>query len=278
MRIKKPSAENCLAMISGMAYKTCKKRHIPKCIRILISVSVWLCIWQILYQAVGKDVLIASPLSVAKRIAELVVTADFWVKTVSSLFGIMKGYFFGVLAGAVLAVLTCASKALYTLFRPMLTVIKTIPVVSFIILALVWMTKAQVPVFISFLMVLPIVWANLTTAVRETDPLLLEMAKVYGFSPMQILRRIYIPSVLPTLLTALTTAVGFAWKAGIAAEVISTPFNSVGAQLYNAKVYLETADLFAWTAVVILLSMLFEKGIVFTVEKISGKAKREGKA
>lgn len=278
MRIKKPSAENCRAMISGMACKTCKKRHIPKCIRILISVSVWLCIWQILYQAVGKDVLIASPLSVAKRIAELVVTSDFWVKTVSSLFGIMKGYLLGVLAGAVLAVLTCASKALYTLFRPMLTVIKTTPVVSFIILALVWMTKAQVPVFISFLMVLPIVWANLTTAVRETDPLLLEMAKAYGFSPMQILRRIYIPSVLPTLLTALTTAVGFAWKAGIAAEVISTPFNSVGAQLYNAKVYLETADLFAWTAVVILLSMLFEKGIVFTVEKISGKAKREGKA
>ncbi len=218
------------------------------------------------------SVLIASPAVVAKRIVQLMGTADFWVKTFYSLFGIMKGYLLGVLAGVLLAVLTSVSKALYSFFKPMLTVIKTTPVVSFIILALVWMSKTQVPVFISFLMVLPIIWANLTTAVRETDPLLLEMAKAYGFSPLKILHRIYVPSVLPTFLTALTTSVGFAWKAGIAAEVISTPHNSIGTQLYNAKVYLETADLFAWTVVVILLSMLFEKGIIFAVGKISGKA------
>lgn len=265
-------------MISGMVCRIFTKQNLRKAVRILISVSVWLCVWQILYLLVGKDVLIAAPLTVAKRILQLIVTKEFWAKTVCSLLGIMEGYLLGALCGVLLAVLTSASNALYSLFKPVLTVIKTTPVVSFIILALVWMQKTQVPVFISFLMVLPIVWANLSTAIRETDPMLLEMANAYNFTHLQILRRIYVPSVLPTLLTALTTAVGFAWKSGIAAEVISTPRNSIGAQLYNAKVYLETADLFAWTVVVILLSMLFEKGIVFVVGKIANAAKKEGKS
>lgn len=265
-------------MISGMVCKLRKKQKLQKAVRILISVSVWLCIWQFLYLLVGKDVLFASPLDVLKRIVQLIATKDFWLKTFFSLLGIMEGYLLGAFFGILLAVLTSASKVLYSFFKPMLTVIKTTPVVSFIILALVWMQKAQIPVFISFLMVLPIIWANLTTAIRETDAQLLEMAKAYGFTPLQILCRIYIPSVLPALLTALTTAVGFAWKSGIAAEVISTPRNSIGTQLYNAKVYLETTDLFAWTVVVILLSMLFEKGIVFAVGKIAKTAKREGQS
>ena len=249
-------------MISGMAYKPFQKSKWKKGTRILISVSVWLCIWQIVYLLVGKDVLFASPVTVAKRLAALCCTGDFWLHTFSSLLGITEGYLLGVLAGIVLAVLTACSKWLYTLFQPLLGVIKSTPVASFIILALVWMQKSTVPVFISFLMVVPIIWANLTTGIRETDPLLLEMAKAYSFTRRQTLTKIYLPSVLPSLRSALTMAIGFAWKAGIAAEVISTPRNSIGAQLYNAKVYLETADLFAWTVVVVLLSMLFEKLIV----------------
>ncbi|MGN0571214.1 MAG: ABC transporter permease [Candidatus Fimenecus sp.] len=254
----------------------CKKKQnskYKKAARILVSVSVWLCLWQILYRLIGTDVLFASPSAVGKRLVELLGTADFWLKTGATLLGITEGYLLGATAGILLAVGTSLSDWLYTFFRPMLTVIKSTPVVSFIILALVWMEKSSVPVFISFLMVMPMVWANLAGGIRETDRDLLEMAHVYGFSKWQIVQKIYIPSVMPSLLTALTTAIGFAWKAGIAAEVISTPRNSIGSQLYNAKVYLETVDLFAWTVVVILLSMLLEKLIVYVVGKISSASK-----
>lgn len=260
-------------MISGMASKQTKQSRYKKLTRILVSVSVWLCLWQVLYWLVGTEILFASPLSVCKRLLSLLVTTDFWQKTAASLLGIGAGYLSGAAVGVILAVLTSLSEWLYVIFRPMLTVIKSTPVVSFIILALVWMEKASVPIFISFLMVVPMVWANLASGIRETDQNLLEMAHAYGFSKRQILKQIYIPSVLPSLLTALTTAIGFAWKAGIAAEVISTPRQSIGAQLYNAKVYLETMDLFAWTVVVVLLSMLFEKGIVYLIGKISGTVK-----
>ena len=260
-------------MISGMVYKAKRKNQYSNAARILISVSVWLCIWQILYWLIGKDVLFASPAAVGKRLFELLQTADFWRKTGASLLGITEGYLLGVLAGTVLAVLTSLSSWLYSIFRPMLTVIKSTPVVSFIILALVWMEKSTVPVFISFLMVTPMIWANLAGGIRETDRNLLEMAKTYGFTKRQMVQKIYIPSVMPSLLTALTTAIGFTWKAGIAAEVISTPRQSIGSQLYNAKVYLETVDLFAWTVVVVVLSMVLEKLIVYFIGKIGSSAK-----
>ena len=45
----------------------------------------------------------------------------------------------------------------------------------------------------------------------------------------------------------------------IAAEIIGIPKGSIGENLYNAKIYLETPDLFAWTFVIIAVSVLFEK-------------------
>ena len=165
-------------MISGMASNPKNKPIVKKSLRLLLAAAVWLLVWQIVYSIIGREVLFASPLSVFQRLFELVGTGGFWLKTGSSLLGITEGYLLGVAAGVLLAVLTSLSDWLYAIFKPMLTVIKSTPVVSFIILALVWMSKTGVPVFISFLMVLPIVWANLTAGIRATDKNLLEMAGV----------------------------------------------------------------------------------------------------
>jgi len=50
-----------------------------------------------------------------------------------------------------------------------------------------------------------------------------------------------------------------AWKAGVAAELIGYPAGSMGEQLYYSKFFLETDTLFAWTVVIIILSVSFEK-------------------
>ena len=149
--------------------------------------------------------------------------------------------------------------------------IKSTPVASFIILALVWLTGQWVPVFISFLMVLPVVYSNVFQGLREVDPKLLEMAKVYGMNRQKRVMKIYIPSVLPYMMAACRTALGLSWKAGVAAEVIGVTKNSIGRQLYYSKIYLETADLFAWTAVVIIMSIALEKCFVWAVETVSKK-------
>ena len=95
------------------------------------------------------------------------------------------------------------------------------------------------------------------------------MAAVYGMPRRRRLTAITVPSVMPYFMAACRSALGMAWKAGVAAEVIGVTRNSVGRELYYAKIYLETADLFAWTAVVVVMSLLLEKGFVTAMERIS---------
>ncbi len=235
------------------------------------SALIWLGVWTALYFAVNRDVLIASPLKVLLRLLEMLGEKQLYIKAANSLWAILKGYLSALLAGTALAVLTSKSEFLRAVFKPFMNVVRSTPVASFIILALVWMTKKNVPVFTSFLMVMPIVWSNISTGINSTDGSLLEMARAYRVPKRKIISKIYLPSVMPEIYNSVTTGLGFAWKSGVAAEVLSTPVNTIGSELYNSKVYLETTDLFAWTAVIIIMSMLLEKAAVYLLRRLFNK-------
>lgn len=234
------------------------------------AILFWIAVWYALFLYVGEEILIVSPLTVIKRIFALGATAEFWESTLLSLVRIMAGFVCGVIFGTLTAVATTFCKPIYELFRPMLTVIKTTPVASFILLALVWIKRNNVPTFIAFLMVLPIVWANVSEGLVSADKNLLEVAKIFKFNMKKKITDIYIPSVKPYFFAGTTTAMGLAWKAGIAAEVLSLPKMSIGTNLYSSKIYLETTDLFAWTAVVIILSVILEKLLKLALKRLRG--------
>lgn len=231
----------------------------PRLFRTLTMALVWLGIWQIAYWLVHQDLLLASPAQVLLRLATLIQERPFWQATGASLGRIAAGFLLGVLAGSLLAVLTVRLRWLHDFFYPLISIVRATPVSSFIILALIWMSSSRVVVFIVFLMVLPIIWGNVTEGLRKADPDLLEMGWLFRLTRLQRLRWIYVPSVLPFFVSAASTSLGLGWKAGIAAEVLSTPGPSLGKHLYESKIYLETQDLFTYTLVVILLSLLLEK-------------------
>lgn len=212
--------------------------------------------------------LLPAPLEVFSRLAKLVMEGEFWRHIGSSLFRIMAGYLCALLIGFVLGAITARSKPLDALLSPAARVIRATPVASFIILMFVFLSKERIPAITSFLMVLPVVWSNVYEGINSTDTKLLEMAKVFRLSPAKTLRKIYLPSVFPFLLAAAKTGMGLAWKAGIAAEVMVSPASGIGAELYNAKIYLESADLFAWTAVIVIISMILEKLLVRLVRRL----------
>ncbi len=216
---------------------------------------------------VGSEFLFPSPVSVAKKLAELAVTADFWKSALFSLGRISVGCALGVACGTLLGALTAFSKPLYEFFSPLLVTVKTTPVASFIILLLVWVKRSSIPVVIAFLMVVPVLWANVAEGIRNADRPLLEAAQIFGFSRRQKLKAIYIPQAKSSFIAGCTTSIGFSWKAGIAAEVLATPPDSVGYNLYYARINLEYDDLFAWTAVVIAMSFLLERVVVRMLKK-----------
>jgi NitT/TauT family transport system permease protein len=234
-----------------------------------IALVFWLGLWAILARLVAKPLLLPGPWMVAKRLFQLVQTISFWRITALTLVRILLGALAAVAAGTVLAGLTERFSLLRTLFAPLLTMVKATPVASFILLFLIWIGRDILPSVIVFLMVLPVVWSNLSAGIAATDRRLLELAQVYGFSPWRTLRRVYVPSVLPYFLSACKTGFGLAWKAGVAAEVLVVPKMAIGRELYEAKLYLETVDLFAWTVVVILCSLLLEKALVAAFSALS---------
>jgi len=147
-------------------------------LRFFLVVLFWLIVWQLIYLAVDRDIVFSSPLQVWRRLIELIAINAFWLSTLRSLGRIGLGFVLGLAAGILLAVLSAVSKWFSMLFKPLLSMIRATPVSSFIILALIWMSSVRVVVFIVFLMVMPIVWANLVEGIKKTDSQLLEMGRL----------------------------------------------------------------------------------------------------
>lgn len=242
-----------------------------KVIRKLLAAVFWVAVWQMLYFIIKQEILIVSPVRVLQRLFELSRDGAFWLTALNSMLHILSGFLIGLLTGVVLAVLTSCSQIMYDLFYPIISIIKATPVASFIILALVWIQSAHVPTFTAFLMVVPLVWGNVKNGIAKTDPKLLQMAYSYRFGAARTVRRVYIPSIMPYFIASCTTGMGLAWKAGIAAEVLASTELSIGGQIYNSKIYIETADLFAWTAVVIVMSVVLERLMVAVMKKVGQK-------
>ena len=197
---------------------------------------------------------------------ELSFTGNFWQSVGFSFVRIVTGFLLAMFLGIFLAVLAYWSKTVEILIAPVIAVVKSTSVASFIILCLIWIPSRNLSVFISFLMVLPVIYTNILEGIRQTDSKILEMAKVFQVNPGRKIRYIYVSQVLPYFLSACRLSLGMCWKAGVVAEVIGVPSGSIGEKLYNAN--LNTPDLFAWTIVIIVISFVFEKCFLGIVSRV----------
>ncbi len=218
----------------------------------------YLLLWALAARIVDQPLLLPTPGSVLARLFELLPQGMFWRTITGTLLRTLWAYALGIAAAVLLGALCCRFAFADALIAPALSAIRATPVTSFIVLALVWLSSSRVPVLTGFLMTLPVVFSALTQAVRAIDPKLLEMAQVYRFGRMRTLRHVIIPAVLPALVESCLASIGLCWKAVVAAEVIGVPKLAVGSRLYEAKIYLETDSLLAWTLTVVLLSVALE--------------------
>ena len=240
----------------------------------------WLAVWALACTAVKSEILLPSPQSTLKALWSLLKTADFYKSAAFSVLRILAGFISGAALGILLGSLTAVSSVLRSLFSPVMSIIKATPVASFIVLLFVWFSNGAVASFTSGLIVLPVMWSSTFTSVTQIDKELVEMAALFKVPFKKMLSGLYIPSVLPQLKSAAATALGLAWKAGIAAEVICSPKNSIGSGIYSSKIYLDTPSLFAWTLTVIVISVLLEKLIIklLSIKKAPRKEAVENEA
>lgn len=227
-------------------------------IKKMTAVLLLLCLWQGAAVLLDRKILLASPVSVILRLFTIWRETGFLNAVFFSFLRIAGGFLAAFMLGVLLSVAAGKFSSVEMLLSPLMATVKSVPVASFIIIALIWLSSSELSVFISFLMVLPIIYNNCLAGIKSIDNKMLEMADIFRFSFGKRFLFIWLPSIKPHILSACRTALGIAWKSGIAAEVIGIPSGSIGEKLYEAKAYFNTVDLFAWTVIIVALSFLFE--------------------
>jgi NitT/TauT family transport system permease protein len=247
--------------------------------RLALVAVFWLAVWQAVAMALGNQLLLVGPVEAGATLLASLPQGAFWAAVGNSLLRVLGGFLLAAALGTALAWLACRSDWTRDLLSAPILAIRSVPVVSFIILALIWTDSSWLSLIVSFLMVLPVVYSNAVEGIARRDRKLDELARVFDMGGAARWWAITLPRMLPYLIAACRTGIGLAWKAGVSAEVIGLPSGSIGERLYQAKLFLSTADLFAWTAVVVALSFACEKlvlaGLAALEKSLSGRYSRD---
>lgn len=254
-------------MTSTSATDRTPRNLLGRAARPLLVVAFWVAVWQVAAMAVDQEILLVEPAGAITRLGELVVTGDFWATVWHSLSRIAAGFLAAAAVGVLGAAAAVGSRVFDALVTPAMAAVRSTPVVSFIILVLMWASSGQLAFVISFLMVLPITYTTVLEGIRHRDRALLEVATVFRVPFWRRVPAIDVPAVLPYVIASSRIGIGLAWKSGITAELIGLTDGSIGERLYDAKVILSSADVFAWTAVIIALAFGCEKAVVAALQR-----------
>jgi len=225
----------------------------------LFAFLFWIALWQLAALAANSPVLLPSPVQTLEALFKLCAKNEFYHSIAATLGRVAAGLAASIVLGVVLG--WCASRAKFVahMMDPFVAAMKSTPVMSVILLAIVWLRAGNVPIFVCVLLCFPIMYTNTLHGILSIDKQLMQMARIYNVPRMKVLRGITLPSIKPDLYAGILIIVGFSFKSVITAEVLSSPKTSMGYGMYTTKLYLDTAELFAWTGVIILLSMCLEK-------------------
>ncbi|MCL6588947.1 MAG: ABC transporter permease subunit [Firmicutes bacterium] len=233
----------------------------------IVGIISILLIWQAAAVLINLPLILPSPWATLLQIKNLVMTHNFWAHLGATLRRGVTGFGLSLLLGLGLGLLAGKSELVQAFLRPFVILIRSAPVVSIIILALIWFKRETVPIFVVLLMVFPIIFQNVVEGVRRVDPELLEMVHLYQVRPWLIFTRLTLPSLIPFLAAGISNSLGITWKVLVAAEVLSYPTWGIGAQIDTARVYLQTDLVFAWTVAVIALGLCFDYLTDFLLKK-----------
>ena len=239
-----------------------------KYIRTAVIVLIWLIIWQVLALVINNSILLSGPVETFTALIALGSSPSFYLSVGITIGKILLGFLIGAVTGTFLSLLSYRFSVVKDFLSPFVSVIKSIPIVSFIIIALIWAGSSNVTIIVSSVISFPIFYKNILEGLFVTDKKMLDLAKVFQMKSSKKIRYIYLPSLSSHIKSAVSLAVGMAFRGGITAEVIGQPVRSIGNGLYRAKINLATSDMLAWTLVAVLSAFLVERLISFVIKKV----------
>ena len=239
-----------------------------KCLKTIISVVSILAIWEILALIIGDSFFMPHVPETFKCLIKILTSDIFFKVLFTAFYRVFSGLIIGIFIGILLATLSHKFDILGALFSPIISIMKATPVACIIVLLWIRLNYTEIAIFVVVLMVAPIVWQNVYDGYKTVAKSLVEVADVFEFGKLQRLMTLIIPSVLSYLLPAIVTSIGLAWKAEIAAEIMTN--SNIGRLIYDFKtVSYDTTSIFAWTVIIVTLSILFEKITKYSLGRLA---------
>ncbi|WP_051931468.1 ABC transporter permease subunit [Clostridium sp. KNHs214] len=234
------------------------KDSIIKIIKRISILFFWLIIWELGSLFLNKEILLPGPISVFKRLSGLLFEEYFWKSIFYSLLRVFGALIISIIMGIIFGIMAGIFKIFEEIMEPFMAAVKSTPVMSIIILALVWLKAGNVAIFTAMLICFPIIYTNVLQGLKSVDTKIIEMARLYRVKKVYVIKYVYLPAIKSYIVSGIILCLGLAWKVVVASEILSTPKYSIGLNLLNSKTMLDTEELFAWTIVVVILSLILE--------------------
>ena len=230
------------------------------------SVALMLLLWELASLRIGSQQIMPGPLETLRAAAGLLVEPGFLIIVGSTLLRGIAGFVIASALGIVLGVLGGINKGFEAFMTPWVVVMRSTPVVAFVLLALIWFSQSTA-VFIGIITMFPMVFTNIVEGMRNVDGDLVEMARFYKVRRSDIIMKVYLPSILPYMISGLSSASGIGWRAIIIGEVLSQPRYGIGGSMQLAQMQMNVDVLIAWTFIAVIIGFAFEKIIRFVEKK-----------
>ena len=244
-------------------------RSSTKNIIVIASVAVLLVLWEVAALCIGSENVMPGPWATLVATIKLFGQKDFVLVVFSTILRGIVSFVIAVVLGVALGIVAGLHEGFDAFMKPWIVVMRSTPVVAFVLLALIWFSRSTA-VFIGVLTMFPIIFTNIVAGIRNVDVKLIEMAKFYKVRQRNIIRNVYVPSIAPFMVSGISSAVGIGWRAIIVGEVLSQPRYGIGGSLQLAQMQMNVEVLIAWTIIAVLLGALFEK-IIRLIENVTVK-------
>ena len=247
-----------------MTISTMKNKSLNNILSFASILLFWISVWWIFAVTVKhispqNAYLLPTPYATIIALIGLLSTATFYKAILLSLLRVLLGLILGITVGSLLAFVAHKVDFIRSLLSPVISVIKAMPVATFILILLFTLRGSFLTVFIGFIMVMPIIYQNVLSGLDSIDKNLIEVTKIFELTFAERFKALIFPSVKTYLFPAIITSVGLAFKSQIAAEIIAYTNHSIGQYVYDAIYNLNVDVAFAWATVIVAFSIGLEK-------------------
>ena len=234
----------------------------------IAGIFLFFLVWEVISLIAGSEQIFPSPATTLVSLVKIFGREGFWASFLLTILRGLSGFLISLVLAFMIGIPAGLSRTFYLMVSPFIVTMRSVPVISLILLAIIWLGNENVPVFIALLTMFPIMVTNIIDGIKNVDRNLLEMGRVYGIKQSSKIKEISIPSILPFLFSGISSALGFGWRAIIIGEVLSQPKYGIGTEMQNAQIYLEVSELIAWTLLAVIISYIFEWSIRRVQKKI----------